>query len=63
MMKSLKLFVASESGATTVDWVVLTAALIGLAMIVLVPVAYSTDSATHEFADYIASLNAGYGNN
>ncbi|MDG4648248.1 hypothetical protein P6F26_07310 [Roseibacterium sp. SDUM158017] len=35
-MSHLKRFIASETGAITVDWVVLTAAIVGLAMAVTV---------------------------
>lgn len=34
-VKTLKSFVQSESGAVTVDWVVLTAALVGLGLAVM----------------------------
>lgn len=35
LLKSFNKFVASESGAITVDWVVLTAALVGISILVL----------------------------
>lgn len=63
MKHFLNTFVTSEDGAITVDWVVLTAAIIGLALIVVIPVLQGADGASHDIADYIASLNAGYGNN
>ena len=52
-----------DSGAVTIDWVVLTAAIIGMAMLVLTPIAYQTDSVAQGTASYITSVNAGYGNN
>lgn len=55
-------FPMDESGAVTVDWVVLSAAVIGLGMVVLVPVAFSTNSSAGGIADYIANVNVGYGN-
>lgn len=55
-------FQSDETGAVTVDWVVLTAAVIGLGMIVLTPVAYQTDSMAADVASYIADVPAGYGN-
>ncbi len=55
-------FLADDSGAVTVDWVVLSAAVIGLGMIVLVPVAFSTDSSAGSIANYISGVNVGYGN-
>ncbi|WP_227284288.1 pilus assembly protein [Boseongicola sp. H5] len=35
MTKLMKTFIASESGAVTVDWVVLTAAIVGLGLAVM----------------------------
>lgn len=63
MKTVLKTFCKAESGAVTVDWVVLTAALVGLGMIVLVPIAFSTNSASQGVADYISNINTGYENN
>ncbi len=34
-MKTIKTFLSNESGAVTVDWVVLTAALVGLGLAVI----------------------------
>jgi hypothetical protein len=56
-------FLASEDGAITVDWVVLSAAIIGLGMIVLIPIAFSTESSTQAVADTISNQAVGYGNN
>ena len=50
-------------GAITVDWVVLSAAIIGLGMVVLIPIAYSTESSTQQIADGIENQPVGYGNN
>lgn len=38
----LRNFVADDSGAVTVDWVVLTAAVVGLAMVVIASVRIGT---------------------
>jgi hypothetical protein len=54
-----KCFWADQDGAVTVDWVVLSAAVIGLGLAVLYPIAYSTDSATNVVADYIAAVPVG----
>jgi Flp pilus assembly pilin Flp len=35
MIRMLKLFSQDESGAVTVDWVVLTAAIVGLGLVVI----------------------------
>lgn len=55
-------FQAEENGAVTVDWVVLSAAVMALAMLVLMPIAFSADSASNEVADYIANHEVGYEN-
>ena len=59
MRKLLALFIAAEDGAVTVDWVVLTAALIGLGMVVITPIAYSTDNKAQGVADYISAVKVG----
>lgn len=56
-------FLRREDGAVTVDWVVLSAAIIGLGMVVLIPVAFSTESSTREIANKIQNQPVGYGNN
>ncbi len=63
MKPALKTFAKEESGAVTVDWVVLSAAVIGLGMVVLVPIAYSSGSSAQGISDYISSINVGYENN
>ena len=62
MQLTLKVLKRDESGAVTVDWVVLSAAIVGLGMIVLIPVAYSTDSSAQGVSDYIGNINVGYDN-
>jgi threonine/homoserine/homoserine lactone efflux protein len=52
-------FMGGEEGAVTVDWVVLSAAVIGLGMIVLTPIAFSTTSTADWVADYIADVPVG----
>jgi len=63
MKTAFRIFRKAESGAVTVDWVVLTAALIGLGMLVLIPIAFSTSSATQGVSDYISNIESGYENN
>ena len=63
MITAFRTFRTAESGAVTVDWVVLTAALIGLGMLVLIPVAFGTRSATQGVSDYISNIEPGYENN
>jgi hypothetical protein len=53
-------FMIEEDAAITVDWVVLTAAVIGLGMLVLTPIAFSTNSSSQGVADYISGLPVGY---
>lgn len=62
-MKRISNFLRREDGAITVDWVVLSAAIIGLGMVVLIPIAYSTESSTQQIADGIQNQPVGYGNN
>ena len=52
-------FWADEGGAVSVDWVVLTTAVIGMGMIVLFPIAYSSDNSAQSVADYVSSVNVG----
>ena len=64
-MKAFKLFKkfnAEEDGAVTVDWVVLTAAIVGLGMLALTPIAYSTENIADNTGALLDSVNAGYGN-
>lgn len=62
-MRRVMGFFNREDGAITVDWVVLAAAILGLGMVVLVPVAFSTESATQRIADDIETRAVGYGSN
>ena len=55
-------FRKDQAGAVTVDWVVLSAAVIGLGMVVLYPVAFATDSLTNGIATSIGNISVGYGN-
>jgi len=61
-MTSFLQFLRCEDGAVTVDWVVLSAAIIGLGMVVLMPIAFSTENSTSRIADAIQSQPVGYGN-
>jgi hypothetical protein len=62
-MNKLLTFAKNEDGAVTVDWVVLSAIVIGLGMVVLVPVAFSTESSTKVVSEQIKTQPVGYGNN
>ena len=61
--QAVKHFLNDETAAITVDWVVLSAAVIGIGMVVLVPIAYSSGSSAEGVADYISDINVGYDNN
>ncbi len=60
MRVMIQKFFNDEAGAITVDWVVLTAIVIGLGMIVLVPIAYSTDSSSGVVSNNISNVPVGY---
>ena len=60
MRPRLKSFFRKTDGAVTVEWVVLSAAVIGLGMVVLWPVAFSSNSSAQDVADYIGDVNVGY---
>lgn len=62
MGTSLNIFGTDDSGAVTVDLVVLTAAVVGLGMVVLIPIAFTTDSSAQGVSDYIGNINVGFDN-
>ena len=53
-------FAADESGAVTVDWVVLTAGLVGLAAIIGVTVADGVQNAGNAISDGLADEQLGW---
>jgi hypothetical protein len=53
-------FFKDNSGAVTVDWVVLTAAIVGLGMVVIIPIADGTDSMSAKTASYIDDVPVGF---
>lgn len=63
MLQKLRLFLTSESGAVTVDWVVLTAVVIGLGMSVLIPIGFTTDEGAQKVGVTLREINSGYGKN
>ncbi|MBM2577801.1 hypothetical protein JQC91_15955 [Jannaschia sp. Os4] len=50
-----KTFLASESGAVTVDWVVLTAALVGLGLAVMGVVSTGVQNASNSIATELSA--------
>ena len=64
-MKPLSIFSAfkkDESGAVTVDWVVLTAAIVGLGMVVMSSIGGSITGLAGEITTDLDTRNAGYQN-
>ncbi len=59
---SLLSLAADDSGAVTVDWVVLSAAIIGLGLVVLNPIAVGTSSLANVVSDKVTDAPVGYGN-
>ncbi len=55
MTNMIKNFVSNESGAVTVDWVVLTAAIVGLGLAVMTVVSGGTETLTNKISDKMTS--------
>ena len=60
MQHTLIKFFRDEAGAVTVDWVVLTGAIVGLGFLVLTPIAYSTGNSASSVATNIINQPVGY---
>ena len=56
-MPNFLTFLAAEDGAVTVDWVVLTAALVGLGLAVLAVVSDGVNSVSNATADDLAAID------
>ena len=52
----IKTFAKAEDGAVPVDWVVLTAAIVGLGIAILTTVGGATDDYADEIGDHLSSL-------
>ncbi|MFD3190682.1 Flp family type IVb pilin [Sedimentitalea sp. HM32M-2] len=59
MRHIFKTFLRSESGAVTVDWVVLTAAVVGLAIAVIASIQTATGGVGSSTGAYISSIEPG----
>ncbi|MCX7561158.1 hypothetical protein OS190_16435 [Sulfitobacter sp. F26204] len=59
MMKRIRNFRISEDGAVTVDWVVLTAAVVALAGAVLLSIKGSSDNVGEGTGSYLQDVTAG----
>ena len=62
LLNIFKSFKSDESGAVTVDWVVLTAAIVGLGMVVMVAVGGGITGLGNSIVDDLANRAAGYEN-
>ncbi len=58
MMDFIKNFRKDEDGAVTVDWVVLTAAIVGLAIVAFKTIGDNTQTMTNNIATSISTFNA-----
>lgn len=56
-MKLFKIYAKSEDGAVTVDWVVLTSAIVGLAIAVMLSVGSSTTGLADKISAKIATMD------
>ncbi len=59
MNKFLNAFVKDEDGAVTVDWVVLTAAIVGIAIAVAATIESGLQDAATQIADGLATAVSG----
>jgi Flp pilus assembly pilin Flp len=57
MTNLIKNFATSESGAVTVDWVVLTAALVGLGLAVMAVVSGGVENLSADIGQSLADAN------
>ena len=55
MTNMIKNFVSNESGAVTVDWVVLTAAIVGLGLAVMSVVSGGTEDLTNKIGTQLST--------
>jgi Flp pilus assembly pilin Flp len=62
LLSILKNFKSDESGAVTVDWVVLTAAIVGLGMVVMSTVGEGVTTLGTTIKDDIGARQSGYEN-
>ena len=59
MKNQIKSFLKSEDGAVTVDWVVLTAAVVSLAVVAIFAIQGSTDDVGDGVGTYLTDSTAG----
>ncbi|TQV69541.1 hypothetical protein FIL88_04380 [Aliiroseovarius halocynthiae] len=58
MIDMFKTFAAEEDGAVTVDWVVLTAAIVGLGLAVMLSVRGATEGLATKISNKIMTMDA-----
>ena len=56
MNKMFAKFLKDESGAVTVDWVILTAGIVGLAIAVAVPIGMTTSDRADDIGTYVDNV-------
>ncbi|MFV2053278.1 Flp family type IVb pilin [Aliiroseovarius sp. YM-037] len=56
MNKMFAKFLKDESGAVTVDWVILTAGIVGLAIAVAVPIGMTTSERGDDIGSYVDNV-------
>jgi Flp pilus assembly pilin Flp len=61
MLNFIKNFRADEDGAVTVDWVVLTAAIVGLGIAVLTSVSNGAETLATDISDELTSIDPNAG--
>ena len=59
MLNKFKTFACSEDGAVTVDWVVLTAAVCGLAVAAITSIEGATGSVGTSVMNFLSALTVG----
>lgn len=62
LLNIFKSFANDEAGAVTVDWVVLTAAIVGLGMVVMTTVGGGIEDLGAKIVSDLDSRESGYGN-
>lgn len=60
LLNILNTFKNDESGAVTVDWVVLTAAIVGLGIVVMTTVGGGIETLSSNISDELSSTVVGY---
>ncbi len=60
MSNGLNQFLQDENGAVTVDWVVLTAMVVGLGIAVLTSVGNGTTTLADKVSSHMVSVDIGY---